>query len=64
MNEINKQALVVKSQKLAGYLMMKGYKLHELRIDKYEPRRNVFIFTNCDQIFETMQEYKEKKFII
>jgi hypothetical protein len=49
---------VVMSQNLAGFLMMKGFKLHALEQSKKDIKRNVFIFTNSIELGEAIEEYK------
>lgn len=58
--EYNSPGLVVKSQKLAGWLMQQGFKLHEMRPDKIESHRNVFIFTDSEQVHAAIQIFKRK----
>lgn len=52
---------IVRSQRLAGYLMMHGFKLHALEEDKQGSGRNVFFFTNSKDLLERIEEYKQLK---
>lgn len=49
----------VMSQKLAGILMTKGFKLHSIGQNKKYPNRNVFYFTYSDEIIQAIKEYNE-----
>jgi len=53
---------IVRSQKLAGFLMMKGFKLHSIQPSNENNNRNVFIFTNSSMLQEAINNYKTNKF--
>ena len=52
---------VCRSQRLAGSLMVKGFKLHEIKPSKNDPRKNVFIFTNSEELQKVVEEYRQMK---
>ena len=50
--------IVIFNQRLAGYLMQKGYVLLDMRPDvKSARRKNVFIFRDTPQIEESIRDY-------
>lgn len=52
----------VKSQKLAGYLMMRGFVLKGLKPDiTNNTKRNTFIFNNTQELFYAINDYKQLK---
>lgn len=59
--KMNKEFLtyIVRSQRLAGFLMMAGFKLHAVREDEHGSRRNVFFFTNSPELLNKIEEYKK-----
>ncbi len=52
---------VCRSQRLAGSLMIRGFKLHEIKPSKNDPRKNVFLFTNSKELREEVERYKNQK---
>jgi len=52
---------VVKTQRLAGYLMQKGFVLQRIDQDYKDPKRNVFLFNRSDELNNAVKEYKIKK---
>jgi len=48
----------VRSQRLAGYLMQKGFKLHKIAPNKKYPNRNVFYFSDSDELHNAVEGYK------
>jgi len=50
---------VCKSQQLCGFFMLKGFKLHKMEISRDNPNRNVFIFSNSQQLQNAIQEFHE-----
>lgn len=49
----------VKSQKVAGYLMMRGFVLCGLKPDAdINSRRNIFIFKNSPELVCAISDYK------
>jgi hypothetical protein len=52
----------VKSQKLAGYLMMRGFVLKGLKPDIINnTKRNIFIFNNTQELIYAINDYKQFK---
>jgi hypothetical protein len=50
----------VKSQKLAGYLMMRGFVLKGLKPDiNNNTKRNTFIFNNTQELTNAINDYKQ-----
>jgi hypothetical protein len=50
---------VVKSQKMAGFLMLRGFKLHGLEKGRVDENRNVFFFTNSKELQTAIEIYKQ-----
>jgi len=46
------------SQKLAGWLMFKGFILQGMRADKNATGRNVFIFNDSEELQNIFKEFK------
>lgn len=51
----------VRSQRLAGYLMLKGFVLHAIKPANDKSKRNVFCFKNTDELVNSIKEYKTNK---
>lgn len=51
----------VMSQKLAGILMTRGFKLHSIGKNKNNINRNVFYFSYSNEIIQAIKEYNEGK---
>lgn len=51
----------VKSMRLAGYLMQNGFVLHGIQPDTTSDRRNLFLFTNSDELLQAIENYKNNK---
>ncbi|WP_003545419.1 DUF5659 domain-containing protein [Desulfotomaculum nigrificans] len=49
------------NQKMAGYLMMKGFKLHEIKPNDKYPEKNVFLFTNSSELEKAITEFRKQK---
>ncbi|WP_041427452.1 DUF5659 domain-containing protein [Syntrophomonas wolfei] len=54
------QPFYIKSQRLAGFLMMRGFVLHSMKMD-INSRRNIFLFTKSDELLEAIETYKQIK---
>lgn len=54
------QPFYIKSQRLAGFLMQKGFVLHSMKMD-INSRRNIFLFTKSDELLEAIETYKQIK---
>lgn len=52
-----KHAFPVYNQKLAGFLMLQGYRLMGMEENKNYPWKNVFYFMESDRIHESIQRY-------
>ena len=48
-----------RSQRMAGFLMMKGFRLLSLDPDRQYSQRNVFKFFNSQQLLEAIEVYKQ-----
>lgn len=55
MNDI----ITIFSQRLAGYLMYKGFVLGNIKPDDDRSGRNVFFFKNSENIQKTIKEYRK-----
>lgn len=51
----------IKSMRLAGYLMTRGFVLHSMKPDLESNRRNIFLFTNCPELVCAINDYKQMK---
>ena len=56
-NIIELKTFYVKSMKLAGFLMMKGFVLHGVKPEE-NSNRNIFLFTNSPQLLKAIEQYK------
>ena len=54
----NKKYMYIFSQKLAGYLMMHGFKLLRINHNLDDDTKNVFVFKNTKMIKDAMNKYK------
>ena len=52
--------LTIYSQKLAGYLMQRGFVLIDMKEDIKPTGRNVFLFKNTPQLQSAIDEYKSR----
>ena len=55
-----KKSVTVFNQKLAGKLMVEGFKLQGMRADKKFSNRNVYFFMNCDRVNEIIKNFSAK----
>lgn len=55
-----KKSVTIFNQKLAGKLMMEGFKLQGMRPDKKFSNRNVYFFMNCDRVNEIIKNFSAK----
>ncbi|MGN1182175.1 MAG: hypothetical protein ACI4SR_04140 [Faecalibacillus sp.] len=53
-----KKSLTVFNQKLAGKLMMEGYKLQGIKPDRKYPERNVYFFMNCEEVRNIIKNFE------
>lgn len=56
-----KNEFVVFSQRIAGMLMVDGYVLKRMDKNHNNPKRNVFIFNESEELLTKIQEYKLNK---
>ena len=55
---INTKNIVIFNQRMAGYLMQKGYVLIDMRPDiKSSSGKNIFLFKDTPQIRQSMSDY-------
>lgn len=47
----------VKTQRLAGYLMLNGFVLLRMDKDRLNPKKDIYIFKNTDGIEEAIDSY-------
>lgn len=50
---------IVFSQFRAGYLMMRGFKLHDMASNKDFPSKNVFFFSNKPELHQALQDLED-----
>ncbi|WP_414694919.1 DUF5659 domain-containing protein [Paenibacillus sp.] len=55
-----KRELIVRYQRLAGYLMQRGFVLLDMRPNPEVPHRNVFIFRESSDIKAAISEFKRE----
>lgn len=56
----NSKSYIIYSQFKAGYLMMKGFKLHDMAKNNKYPSKNVFFFTNIPELHEALEELEDR----
>ena len=64
MQTITNQYINIKTQKLAGYLMMRGFVLKGLIPDDtvtINTKRNIFMFNNTYELTNAINDYKQIK---
>ena len=54
------QTFYVKSMRLAGFLMQRGFVLHDIKPDTNSDR-NIFLFTKSDGLLQAIESYKINK---
>ena len=52
---------VIKSQSMATFLMMKGFRLIKLQKDRNNPNRNVYLFKDSEELRKAITEYTVNK---
>ena len=52
---------IIFSQKLCAFLMSKGFVLLEMKKDLKNPRHNIYIFNNSDELQKCIYEYSALK---
>ena len=63
-NVEEKENYVVFSQRLAGFLMLKGFRLVRTERNMKFEKKNVFIFKKSDELEEAIDEYKNGTTVI
>ena len=59
-NKYNFDFYYARSQRMAGYLMLKGFRLlTPVEADRDYPQRNIFKFFNNQQLLEAIEVYKQ-----
>lgn len=53
--------MIIFSMKLAGELMAQGFHMINMRPDKNEPNKKVYIFNNSPDLQNAIYSYKNKK---
>jgi len=61
MNEKKTKCKAIFSQKLAGYLLMRGFVLAESRKDYKNPEKNLFFFFESPELMEAITDYTNKQ---
>lgn len=52
---------VIKTQKLAGYLMQKGFELIRLQKDRNNKKKKVFLFEDTDYLRKAITDFTNNK---
>ena len=60
MNNTDKKSFIVYSQKMAGYLMQRGFVLIDMQPDLKKTGRNVFFFNDTPQLKSAIDEYMSR----
>lgn len=54
-----KKELPVFSQRIAGNLMIRGFRLHGIARNRKYAEKNVFYFKDCQEVRQAIEEIKE-----
>lgn len=61
MNETKSKKLkIIYSMQLAGYLMMRGFRLVRNSPDRKSPNYDIFLFHETDMLLDAIDEYQTK----
>lgn len=60
MNNTDKKNYIVYSQKMAGYLMQRGFVLIDMQPDLKKTGRNVFFFNDTPKLKSAIDEYMSR----
>ena len=60
LSSTEKKNYIVYSQKMAGYLMQRGFVLIDMQPDLKKSGRNVFFFNNTPQLKSAIDEYMSR----
>lgn len=55
----NKEYKYIFSQRLAGYLMLQGFRILRINHNLNDDYKNVFVFNNSPEITQAMIDYKQ-----
>lgn len=58
-NQTEKKNITIYTQKLAGYLMLRGFVLIATEPGKNKSGRNVFFFKNTPELRQAVKDYTE-----
>lgn len=56
-----RKTIAVYSQRLAGYLMQRGFVLVRLIPDQYDAKKHNFVFGDSDNLLRAMEDYRMEK---
>ena len=52
---------VVKSIYLCRYLQKEGFELKKVKLNKFNPQYNVYLFEKTDELLQAIDEYRQMK---
>lgn len=52
-----KRCYIIKSIYLCRYLQQKGFELIKVKMNKFYPKHNVFLFENTEELHQAISEY-------
>lgn len=50
---------IIHSQRMAGYLMLKGFVLLEIKANLKDKGRNIYLFNESDELNNALDKYNE-----
>lgn len=57
----DKPHFVAKSLYLCRFLQQRGFELKRVKINKFNPKHNVFLFENTAELQQALTEYRKMK---
>lgn len=57
----DKNHYVVKSMYLCRHLQFLGFELKKVKVNKFYPRHNVYLFEDTDELRQALTEYRQMK---
>jgi len=54
--------MVIYSQKMAGYLMLRGFILQDIKRNYDNSGRNIFYFKESDELKKSIKQFNENKY--
>ena len=57
----DKNHYVVKSMYLCRHLQHEGFELKKVKVNKFYPRHNVYLFEHTDELMKAITEYRQMK---